>query len=237
MKLLLPVSSIIALCASSAAFSASLNIPMAFEYIALDGKEVKTSLFNHQSKLELNNGIHKIAIRYNDLVEDDFTDSETNVKSAAFIVTLKVDGDYQYQMQPTGNEYTQNPAKFAKKPQIKISAKNNSNIDYSVTHTDITESSFVSRLFSGNTATNVDAEAVIATSTAAAVTVPATTATIKAPVSPQVTAATVVPQPAKVSSTNNDDDSAKAEQMLQYWWLHADEQTRKKFMGWAIEQL
>ena len=30
---------------------------------------------------------------------------------------------------------------------------------------------------------------------------------------------------------------AQAEQMLQYWWLQADDKTRKEFMGWAIKQL
>ncbi|WP_252345994.1 DUF2057 family protein, partial [Shewanella indica] len=33
------------------------------------------------------------------------------------------------------------------------------------------------------------------------------------------------------------DSAAHAQQMLQYWWLQADEATRKEFMSWAIKQL
>lgn len=232
MKPLLPITAILALCGSSAVFAANLNIPMAFEYIALDGKEVQTSLFNHKSELELNNGTHKIAVRYNDLVEDDFSDSETNIKSSPFIITLTVDGNYEYHMKPIDGDFVRHPAKFAKAPQVVISREDNKIVNYQVTHTNITEESFVSRLFSGNTATDIDVEAAAATGTVA-VTAKSTEPT--APVSRPSPAASPIVAATAITVTTA--DAANAEQMLQYWWLHADEKTRKEFMGWAIKQL
>ncbi|GIU08210.1 MULTISPECIES: DUF2057 domain-containing protein [unclassified Shewanella] len=234
MKPRLTVTALLALCGSSAAFAADFNIPMSFEYIAVDGQEVKTSLFNHKSEIELEKGTHKIAIRYNDLVEDDFSDSETNVKSNAFIVTIDVDGDYSYQLKPADGEFVKNPKSFAKSPQVVITREDKGTVNYKVTQTNITEESFVSRLFSGNDATDVDAAAAVATGAAVA-SVPT------APVSkPSPAAAATMPAVAATSPTapaTSAEDAAKAEQMLQYWWLHADEQTRKEFMSWAIKQL
>ena len=234
MKPRLTITALLALCASSAAFAADFNIPMSFEYIAVDGKEIKTSLFSHTSEIELDKGTHKIAIRYNDLVEDDFSDSETNVKSKAFIVTINVDGDYSYQLSPADGEFVKKPKSFAKSPQVVVTREDKGEVSYKVTQTNITEESFVSRLFSGNDATDVDAEAAVATGAAVA-----TASTPTAPVSkPSPAAAATMPAiAAETAPVTSTDDAAKAEQMLQYWWLHADEKTRKEFMSWAIKQL
>ncbi|ACJ29923.1 Membrane protein, putative [Shewanella piezotolerans WP3] len=239
MKPLLPLTAILALCGSSAAFAANLNIPMSFEYIALDGKEIETSLFNHKSELELDNGTHKIAIRYNDLVEDDFSDSETNYKSSPFVITLKVDGDYEYHMKPADGDFVKHPKKFAKSPQVVITRNDNGNVNYQVKQTNITEESFVSRLFSGNTATDIDVEAAVATGTgASAATASSTPVAPVSKASPAVAATAVTATAAAANRpVTTADDAAKAEQMLQYWWLHADEKTRKEFMSWAIKQL
>ncbi|MGS0675239.1 DUF2057 domain-containing protein [Shewanella sp. 0m-4] len=233
MKPRLTITALLALCGSSAAFAADFNIPMAFEYIAVDGQEIKSSLFNHKSEIELDKGTHKIAIRYNDLVEDDFSDSESNIKSNAFIVTIDVDGDYSYQLKPADGEFVKNPKSFAKAPQVIITREDKGNVSYKVTQTDITEESFVSRFFSGNDATDIDAEAAIVTSAAVAV-----ASTPSAPVSkPSPAATATMPAVVGAAPATSAEDAAKAEQMLQYWWLHADEQTRKEFMSWAIKQL
>ena len=233
MKPRLTITALLALCASSAAFAADFTIPMSFEYIAVDGKEIKTSLFSHTSEIELDKGTHKIAIRYNDLVEDDFSDSETNVKSNAFIVTINVDGDYSYNLSPADGEFVKNPKSFAKSPQVVVTREDKGEVSYKVTQTNISEESFVSRLFSGNDATDLDAEAAVATGAAAVAVTPS------APVSkPSPAAAATMPAvAAETAPITSTDDAAKAEQMLQYWWLHADEKTRKEFMSWAIKQL
>lgn len=229
MKSLLPISSLLVLLGSASAFAADLNIPMSFEYLALDGKKVESSVFNHKSSLELAPGTHKIAIRYHEMVEDDFSDSQTFVKSAPFIVTLDVDGDHQYYLQAAEGEVVKKPKVYAQNPQIKLTRSDKGNINYQVVNTNLEEESFVSRLFSGNQAVDVSGTAAAATGAAGAV-----VAVAPAPVTTSATVnATSLTAPVDTSKAAG----ANPQQMLQYWWLQADEKTRKEFMSWAISQL
>lgn len=229
MKSLLPISSLLVLLGSASAFAADLNIPMSFEYLALDGKKVESSVFNHKSSLELTPGTHKIAIRYHEMVEDDFSDSQTFVKSAPFIVTLDVDGDYQYYLQAAEGKVVKKPKVYAQNPQIKLTRGDKGDVNFQVVNTNLEEESFVSRLFSGNQAVDVSGTAAAATGAAGAVVAvaPASVAT-SATVS-----ATSLTAPVDTSKAT----AANPQQMLQYWWLQADEKTRKEFMSWAISQL
>ncbi|MBU1393973.1 MAG: DUF2057 domain-containing protein [Gammaproteobacteria bacterium] len=229
MKSLLPISSLLVLLGSASAFAADLNIPMSFEYLALDGKKVESSVFNHKSSLELTPGTHKIAIRYHEMVEDDFSDSQTFVKSAPFIVTLDVDGDYQYYLQAAEGKVVKKPKVYAQNPQIKLTRSDKGNVNFQVVNTNLEEESFVSRLFSGNQAVDVSGTAAAATGAAGAV-----VAVAPAPVATSATvSATSLTAPVDTSKAI----AANPQQMLQYWWLQADEKTRKEFMSWAISQL
>ncbi|MCU8003228.1 MULTISPECIES: DUF2057 domain-containing protein [unclassified Shewanella] len=229
MKSLLPISSLLVLLGSASAFAADLNIPMSFEYLALDGKKVESSVFNHKSSLELAPGTHKIAIRYHEMVEDDFSDSQTFVKSAPFIVTLDVDGDYQYYLQAAEGKVVKKPKVYAQNPQIKLTRGDKGDVNFQVVNTNLEEESFVSRLFSGNQAVDVSGTAAAATGAAGAV-----VAVAPAPVATSATvSATSLTAPVDTSKAT----AANPQQMLQYWWLQADEKTRKEFMSWAISQL
>lgn len=229
MKSLLPISSLLVLLGSASAFAADLNIPMSFEYLALDGKKVESSVFNHKSSLELTPGTHKIAIRYHEMVEDDFSDSQTFVKSAPFIVTLDVDGDYQYYLQAAEGKVVKKPKVYAQNPQIKLTRGDKGDVSFQVVNTNLEEESFVSRLFSGNQAVDVSGTAAAATGAAGAV-----VAVAPAPVATSATvSATSLTAPVDTSKAT----AANPQQMLQYWWLQADEKTRKEFMSWAISQL
>lgn len=229
MKSLLPISSLLVLLGSASAFAADLNIPMSFEYLALDGKKVESSVFNHKSSLELTPGTHKIAIRYHEMVEDDFSDSQTFVKSAPFIVTLDVDGDYQYYLQAAEGKVVKKPKVYAQNPQIKLTRGDKGEVNFQVVNTNLEEESFVSRLFSGNQAVDVSGTAAAATGAAGAV-----VAVAPAPVATSATvSATSLTAPVDASKAT----AANPQQMLQYWWLQADEKTRKEFMSWAISQL
>ena len=117
MKSLMSITAILALLGSSSALAANLNIPMSFEYLAIDGKKVQSNLFKHKADLELGQGTHKIAIRYHDMVQDDFSDSESFIKSSPFIVTLAVDGDHEYTLKPADGNSVKRPKSFAKSPQ------------------------------------------------------------------------------------------------------------------------
>lgn len=229
MKSLLPISSLLVLLGSASAFAADLNIPMSFEYLALDGKKVESSVFNHKSSLELTPGTHKIAIRYHEMVEDDFSDSQTFVKSAPFIVTLDVDGNYQYYLQAAEGKVVKKPKVYAQNPQIKLTRGDKGDVNFQVVNTNLEEESFVSRLFSGNQAVDVSGTAAAATGAAGAV-----VAVAPAPVATSATvSATSLTAPVDASKAT----AANPQQMLQYWWLQADEKTRKEFMSWAISQL
>ncbi|MDT3282696.1 DUF2057 domain-containing protein [Shewanella scandinavica] len=232
MKSLLPISSLLVLLGSASAFAADLNIPMSFEYLALDGKKVESSVFNHKSSLELTPGTHKIAIRYHEMVEDDFSDSQTFVKSAPFIVTLDVDGDYQYYLQAAEGKVVKKPKVYAQNPQIKLTRGDKGDVNFQVVNTNLEEESFVSRLFSGNQAVDVSGTAAAATGAAGA----AGAVVAVAPV-PVATSATVSATSLTTPVDTSKATAANPQQMLQYWWLQADEKTRKEFMSWAISQL
>lgn len=232
MKSVMPVTAIIALLGSSTAFAANLNIPMAFEYLAVDGTEIKSSLFNHIDDIELDNGTHKIAIRYHDMVQDDFSDSESFIKSSPFIVTLTVDGDHQYSLKADGG-VIKHPKSFAKSPKVVITRHDSAVVDYSVKQTDFTEDSFVNSLFGGGNGQDITSLASAATGAVVAP-VPVTTTTT---VTTATTITAPISKPAPIDSMTGKQDAGHAEQMLQYWWLHADHKTRKEFMSWAIQQL
>ncbi|RTR34321.1 DUF2057 domain-containing protein [Shewanella atlantica] len=230
MKSLKPITAIIALLGSSSALAANLHIPMAFEYLAIDGKKIETSLFNHKSELDLSNGTHKIAIRYHDMVEDAFSDGESFVKSSPFIITLAVDGDHEYSLKPADGNFVKKPKSFAKSPQVVITRSDKGQVSYKVEQTEFTEDSFVNTLFGGGNGQDV---ASVATAATGGAVIASTTTT--APVSkPAPIDAGITPVPAIGDKAS---DAAHAQQMLQYWWLHADQETRKEFMSWAIKQL
>lgn len=233
MKSLMPIAAMLAIFGSSSALAASINIPMSFEYLAVDGKKIDSSLFSHKSDLDLTEGTHKIAIRYHDMVQDDFSDSESFIKSSPFIVTLAVDGDHQYTLKPADGDIVKRPKSFAKSPQVVISRSDNGDVNYKVTQTDFNEDSFVTSLFGGGNSEDISTLASAATggTTVAAV------ASSTAPTAPVSKPAPVDSMQITPTPGNKADDAAHAQQMLQYWWLHADEKTRKEFMSWAIHQL
>ncbi|NRD73504.1 DUF2057 domain-containing protein [Shewanella sp. VB17] len=222
MKSVMPITAIIALLSSSSVLAASLHIPMSFEYLAVDGTKIASSLFSHQSDIELENGNHKIAIRYHDLIQDDFSDAESFIKSSPFIITLTVDGDHHYTLTAADGEVIKHPVSFAKSPQVVITRNDSGTVNYSVKQTDFTEDSFVNHLFGGGTSQN--ATNLINTTTKATM-----MASVTAPVSK------AAPMDAITGTQVN--KALQSEQMLQYWWSHADPKTRKEFMSWAIKQL
>ncbi|MEI6860524.1 MAG: DUF2057 domain-containing protein [Shewanella sp.] len=225
------IIAILTLLGSSSALAANLNIPMSFEFLAIDGKKVDNSLFSHKADLELSQGTHKIAIRYHDLVPDDFSDGDSFVKSSPFIITLAVDGDHKYTLKSADGDIVKRPKSFAKSPQVLITRSDQGAVSYEVTQTDFIESSFMTSLFGGGNNQNIEAITVAATSSAGISTSTSATTT---PVGIPATVNTMPFVPANVNETNKDQH---AQQMLQYWWLQADDKTRKEFMSWAIQQL
>ena len=211
MKLLLQIVTLFALWGCSAVFAANLEIPMAFEYIAVDGKKISSSMFKHKNDLKLSQGHHEIAIRYKDMVENDVSDTKADVQSTAFIISLNIDGDYRYSLKPVGGDVIRDPQQFAKSPDVIIVRGDKGSVDYKVTLTDITEKSFAARLYGNNESEQLR---------------PAAAAV-----------AAIVPEASSTAVVGAGAGVGEAERNLHYWWQQADEKTRKEFLGWAIKQL
>ena len=238
MKSLLAITGMLVLLGSASAFAAELNIPMEFEYLALDEKKVLTNSFRHKSRLEFGQGTHKIAVRYQDMVKDDYGSDESLIKSAPLIITITVDGDHHYVLSPAEGKVIKNPKTFAKNPAVKISRSDNGPVSYQVVNTNWEEESFVSRLFSGNQEQDITGEAVTATGSGASLAETGAPAQTAAPVpvgKPGATSA-ALPTAATESERGNKSPGVNSQQMLQYWWTQADEKTRREFMGWVGSQ-
>lgn len=223
MKSLLSAGILITLLSVHSVVAATFSIPMEFEYIAIDGKPIKTNSFKHKAKLTITAGQHKIALRYKDLIRENYSDSETFVQSSPFIVTLTTSKNSHYELVPKGNQIS-DPKNYAKAPKINIISSDNKSINYTVTHTNVKESSFIGRLFNGQD-NHVD---------------PKVLATELTSLTPKNTQNSSIQMPSSVNSSHINNTPASATQsakMLQYWWQQADPQTQKEFMSWAIKQL
>ncbi len=229
MKKSLTILALISLFGASAVSAANLKIPMAFEYLALNGQKVKKSVFLHKSKLKLSPGQHEIALRYHDMVDSEVSDTPEDVKSPAFIITLNVTDGPDYYLEVGGNGEIDNPREFAKAPNVVITRKSGGKADYKLTHTDIEEGDFNIQLYGQRPE---DQKPALVSHNAP------TTAAAAAQVSPEpnfastpVNASTAA-APAPATGT-----TASPEQMLHLWWQRADEKTRKDFLSWAIKEL
>jgi len=204
--------------ASSSLSAASLTIPMAFEFIALNGQMLERSIVFHNEELEFAPGHHEIAMRYYDMVESNVSDTPESVESAAFIVTLDATDDGDYVLAPAVGEVIRNPQEFALAPQVVITREDGRAAEYTFTQTDV-DSHFSTRLYA---ATVVPTEA--------------------APAAPAPSASVDVIEDATVSAPAPelppvDTSGASSADMLRLWWQRADEKTRKDFLNWAINQL
>lgn len=218
MNKLLSTSALAALLTAGSAFSGTLTIPMEFEYLALDGKPIETNLFSHKSELNLTQGNHKIAIRYHDMVDDPFSDSQSFIKSAPFIISLDATKSGEYKLEPKSGSIIKKPNNFAQNPEVVITSLNNVPVNFQIEHTEIEESGFISKLFNkSESSTNPKQVATEYTSLA------------KSPDNTNTNH--------HINHKQNTKNENMTSQMLHHWWQQADEQTRKEFMRWAITQL
>lgn len=230
MKKSLLMLTLIALFGASAVSAANMKIPMAFEYLALDGQKVKKSVFMHKSKLKLSPGQHEIALRYHDMVESEVSDTDEDVKSPAFIITLNVTDGADYYLEVGGNGEIDDPREFALAPDVVVTRKGGGKVDYKLTHTDIEEKSFNIQLYGQSPEQQKPALVSHNAPTTAAAAAQYTPEPEL--VSTPVGATTAAAAPAPATGT-----TATPEQMLHLWWQRADEKTRKEFLSWAVQQL
>ncbi len=209
----------LALLAAPVTWAESLTIPMEFQFVALDGTKISTSLFSHKDELDLAPGQRKIALQYKDLIPESVGDGHRRVSSSPFVVTLQVEKGVDYVLKADRRIVDVKAAEaYAKAPQVVISASNGRAATFSLQQTQSDEASFVDKLLGeAPDAPSHEEAALAATASGAA-------------------AATASSAPGNVKPAPAQGD-ARAEEMLKYWWEQADDATRKAFMSWAVQQL
>jgi uncharacterized protein YccT (UPF0319 family) len=214
--------------ASSTLSAATLHVPMAFEYLAVDGQKIAQNLVIHKSELELKPGYHEIAIRYYDVVETDMMNYEEVVKSKPFIITLNVTDDVDFYLAPANGDRIRHPQQFAESPDVGITRKDGGAVDYKFTQTDISQKEFSSRLYDQNVAQETTVVAA-----------PPVESSGLSPVEEDVPSAPglVTTATAGSKAVEAGETTATPAQMLQIWWQRADEETRREFLSWAVKQL
>ncbi|MCU7918761.1 MAG: DUF2057 domain-containing protein [Candidatus Thiodiazotropha sp. (ex Epidulcina cf. delphinae)] len=99
--------------------AARLVIPDIFELLAVDGKQTERSFLAHIDTVELSEGVHKIALRYMDVVMDPDLGYETVVNSPPFIITLNTKAGETYKLEPAREAYRDREA-FVRNPLVRI---------------------------------------------------------------------------------------------------------------------
>ena len=209
---------------ASNAFAASkLSIPSEFEFLAVDGKAISSPLLNRKSSINLPQGQHKVAMRFNDLYEDDITGSHGYIKSSPFVINLLVDGTNNYQLAGVGNQLINDPEKYAKQPKITIRRVDNGKVVYSVKNTQFHEGSLLGEVLGGEAKKDVRAFAVQQT-----LVHKVHASTRKYQTDSEQTSELQNHQPRK--------EPVDTEMMLKYWWKKADAKSREQFLIWLQQQ-
>ncbi len=215
---------LIALALSPVLHAASLTIPMEFEFLAVNGEPVGSSLFKHKDKLNLVPGQNRVALRYKDLVRESIGDGHVRVDSNPFILTFQIDAEARYRLAAASPIRDIGDARhFAKNPAVVITDDDGKAVAFEMALTQGEEPSLLAQL-TGSEGTDLEQQAIAATATAPAITPPSG-------------AERSQPVPATETVAPVGADPANPEAMLKYWWQQADEPTRRAFMSWAVQQL
>ncbi|MFI3245921.1 MAG: DUF2057 family protein [Ferrimonas sp.] len=199
-------------------FAAELQIPLEFEFVAINGNNVNNNFFSHNGSEPLQVGTNKVALVYNDLIRDNIGDSHSKIKSAPFVVTFQAQADQNYQLQAAIEiDNVKTARQFAQDPQVLIQTSNGSNIPVEVALTDAQPQGIFNQLSNNNSA-------IVATGGTVTPTVTAASATAL------TTAATQTPQTPEM-------DNNKPMKMLQYWWQESGADVHNAFTGWAVQHL
>lgn len=215
----------------------TLSIPMEFEFVAIDGKEIKTSIFSHKDEIDMAPGLRKIAVRYKDLIPEDVGDNHRKVSSSPFVISLQVEAGTDYRLEPSKQIRSESEAvEYAKAPSVNITTESGKTASYEVLHTDAVEAGIVNQLMAfGSDKQQPSAEQVAVDATGGSnAAAPAAVAAAPAAAAAAAPSSSAFSTPAKAAPA---DGSPQADDMLKFWWEQADEQTRKAFMSWAIQNM
>ncbi|SHH28180.1 DUF2057 domain-containing protein [Ferrimonas marina] len=232
-----------ALILSPAAWADTLRIPMELTYVGLNGEKVSTSLFSHKSKVELQDGVNRVALKYNDLVPESIGDGHEKVESNPFVIELQASGGQEYTVALASRIRNIRDAKaFAEAPKVVITDRQGNEVAFNQNLTEGDDPNLFDRML-GEPAPGQTVEQVAIAATAVGTAAVATSSAASAPAAVATTApaaaAPVAAAPVATEAAAQAPAAAnpQAEAMLKYWWEQADEQTRKAFMSWAITQM
>jgi uncharacterized protein YccT (UPF0319 family) len=115
----------------ASAVSSELSIPKAFEFLAVDGKDVG-GWINTPRSIDLSSGEHKIALKYTAAVEDAGNPRiEEFIGSEPILVTLMVeDGKNYHLVAHSSIKYA--PREFAENPRVKVVSNDGGNVNADV---------------------------------------------------------------------------------------------------------
>ncbi|WP_298439352.1 DUF2057 domain-containing protein [uncultured Ferrimonas sp.] len=201
----------------------TLTIPQEFEFIAINGKSVSSSLFSHNDEEALIDGNNKIALQYKDLIREEIGDGHVKVKSAPFVISFHASDDIDYRLKTAIEIADQEQAEaFAKQPQLHVTTSQGAAVEFTLEMSDSHERGIFNQLMGQYP--NAEASSVAATGGAAAAATQAPAAQMAQATAPVV----VAPAPTVANQPHS---------MLQYWWQEADSATRNAFTGWAVQHL
>lgn len=205
MKYKLVVFLILSVSFMTSAVASELRIPNTFEFLAVDGKDIGGWLSKSQS-VELTPGQHKIALKYDAVVEGDNSRIEEFISSEPILVTLVVKSWHNYRLVPHSSVKSA-PREFAENPRIKIVSSNGSNANADVALLVKKEQSKWAKMTQSYD-----------TPVASQVSDMAKLTGVAAPANTITSALTIVSNGSPASS------------MLIYWWNQADQATRDAFI-------
>ncbi|HIF50817.1 MAG TPA: DUF2057 domain-containing protein [Thiotrichaceae bacterium] len=206
MKYKLVVFLILSVSFMTSAVASELRIPNTFEFLAIDGKDIGGWLSKSQS-VELTPGQHKIALKYDAVIEGDNPRIEEFVSSEPILVTLVVKSGHNYMLVPHSSVKSA-PREFAENPRVKIVDSDGSNVNADVALRVKKEQSKWAKMtqsYDTPIASQVSDMAKL-------------TGVVAAPASSITSAPTIVANGSPASS------------MLVYWWNQADQATRDAFI-------
>ncbi|MCU7933866.1 MAG: DUF2057 domain-containing protein [Candidatus Thiodiazotropha sp. (ex Dulcina madagascariensis)] len=99
--------------------AARLVMPDIFEILAVDGKQTERTFLTHADTIQLSEGMHKIALRYVDVVMDPDLGYEAVLNSQPFIITIKVEAGATYRLEAEKKAFEDKQA-YAKHPVVAI---------------------------------------------------------------------------------------------------------------------
>ncbi|QIZ77200.1 DUF2057 domain-containing protein [Ferrimonas lipolytica] len=221
------------LAISPITFAGTLTIPQEFEFIAINGKTVSSSMFSHNDEEKLVDGENKVALQYKDLIREEIGDGHVKVSSAPFVITFDADADLDYKLKSAAKLTDQAEAEaYAVKPMVVVKDENGKQVSLEVVHTASHDRGIFNQLMGvyptaqqESVAATGGAQVAQAVSPMAAATAPAGTVAVAAAAAPTVV---VAPAPTVANQPHS---------MLQYWWSEADAATRAGFTSWAVQHL